>query len=79
MSVAAGWYCCHPQILSFAHIMEAHKDRPLHIPLVNLRGLPEELWQAVLAVVTTPPVSDFLSVGLTLSLQYPPLPQPVAV
>jgi uncharacterized protein YuzE len=65
--------------ISFAHIMEAHKDRPLHIPLVNLRGLPEELWQAVLAVVTTPPVSDFLSVGLTLSLQNPPLPQPIAV
>lgn len=65
--------------ISFALIMAAHKDRPLLIPLVNLRGLPEDLWQAVLTIVTTPPVSDFLSVGLTFSLQNPPLPQPVAV
>ena len=65
--------------ISFARIMEAHKDRPLLIPLVNLRSLPEDLWQAVLAIVTTPPVSDFLSVGLTLSLQNPPLPELVAV
>lgn len=65
--------------ISFARMMEVYKDRPLLIPLVNLRGLPEDLWQAVLAVVTTPPVSDFLSVGLTLSLQNPPLPEPIAV
>ena len=65
--------------ISFARIMEAHKERPLLVPLLNLRGLPEDLWQAVLAVVTTPPVSDFLSVGLTLSLHNPPLPEPVAV
>ncbi|MEZ4734951.1 MAG: hypothetical protein R3E79_48270 [Caldilineaceae bacterium] len=42
-------------------------------------GMPEDLWQAVLAVVTPPPVSDFLSVGLTLSRQKPPLPEPIGV
>lgn len=55
--------------ISFAHVMEIHRDRLLLIPLVNRRGLPEALWQVVLAVVTTPPVMDFLSVRLILSLK----------
>ncbi len=45
--------------ISFSHLMAAHRDQPLTIPLMNLRRLPEDLWQAVLAVVTTAPVSDF--------------------
>src|SRR5712692_2313472 len=40
--------------------------------------LPADLWHAVLTVVTTPPVSDFLAVGLWFSPQIPPLPAPVS-
>jgi hypothetical protein len=60
--------------ISFARMMAAHQDRPLTVPLANLRNLPEDLWQAVWAVITTPPVSDFLDVALSLSPQVPPLP-----
>lgn len=62
--------------ISFAHMMAHSQDKPLNVPLANLRNLPEELWQAVLAVTTTPPVSDYLAVGLSLSPRVPPLPEP---
>ena len=65
--------------ISFAQMMTHYRDRPLQVPLANLRNLPEDLWQAVWAVLTTPPVSDFLDVGLVLSPQVPPLPERVAV
>jgi hypothetical protein len=65
--------------ISFAAMMAHHKDKPLNIPLAKLRSLPDDLWQAVMAVVTTPPVSDFLAVGLSVSPQAPPLPELVAV
>ena len=65
--------------ISFAQMMAHYRDRPLQVPLANLRNLPEDLWQAVWAVLTTPPVSDFLDVGLALSPQVPPLPERVAV
>jgi hypothetical protein len=61
--------------ISFARMMAHYQDRPLSVPLANLRNLPEDLWQAVLTVITTPPVSDFLAVGLSLSPQVPPLPE----
>jgi len=61
--------------ISFAHIMAYHREKPLSVPLTNLRNLPEDLWQATLRVITTPPVSDFLNVGLSLSPQVPPLPE----
>ncbi len=61
--------------ISFSHILRHYQERPLSIPLANLRHLPDDLWQAVLAVITTPPVSDFLSVGLSLAPQVPPLPE----
>jgi hypothetical protein len=64
--------------ISFARLMAHYRDRPLSVSLANLRNLPEDLWQAVLAVITTPPVSDFLDVGLALSPQVPPLPERVA-
>ena len=64
--------------VSFARMMAHYRDRPLNVPLANLRNLPEDLWKAVLAVITTPPVSDFLAVGLSLSPQAPPLPERVA-
>jgi hypothetical protein len=63
--------------ISFSHMMAHYRDRPLSVPLANLRNLPEDLWQAVLAVTTTPPLSDFLAVGLSLSPRVPPLPEQV--
>lgn len=64
--------------ISFARMMAHYRHTPLSVPLANLRNLPEDLWQAVLAVITTPPVSDFWGVGLSLSPQVPPLPEQVA-
>ncbi len=64
--------------INFTPMMAHYRDRPLSVPLTNLRNLPEDLWQAVLAVVTTPPLSDFLEVGLSLSPQVPPLPERAA-
>lgn len=61
--------------ISFSRLMAAHRDQPLTIPLMNLRSLPEDLWQAVLAVVTTAPVSDFLAVNLSVLPQMPLLPE----
>lgn len=64
--------------ISFSRMRAHYRERPLNVPLANLRNLPEDLWQAVLAVITTPPVSDFLAIGLSLSPQVPPLPERVA-
>lgn len=64
--------------INFARLKTRYANRPLNVPLANLRNLPDELWQSVLNVVTTPPVSDFLSVGLSLSPQIPPLPEQVS-
>ena len=61
--------------ISFEKMMKAHHDSPVIVSLANLRQLPEELWQAVLTVVTTAPVSDYLAVNLLLSPQTPPLPE----
>jgi hypothetical protein len=63
--------------IRFARMMEHYQHKPVSVPLANLRNVPEDLWDAVLAVITTPPVSDFLAVGLSLSPQVPPLPEPV--
>ncbi len=62
--------------VSFQKMMAAHRDRPLRVSLANLRSLPDDLWLATLSVVTTPPVSDFLSVDLALAPHFPPLPLP---
>lgn len=64
--------------ISFERMMAHYRNKPLSVPLANLRHLPEELWQAALAVITTPPVSDFLAIGLSLSPQIPPLPERMA-
>ena len=64
--------------VSFTQMMAHYRNKPLSAPLASLRNLPEDLWQAVLAVITTPPVNDFLGVGLSLSPQVPPLPERVA-
>ena len=65
--------------VSFARMMAHYQDKPLHVPLANLRNLPDDIWQAVVEVVTTPPVSDFMAVGLTIAPHIPPLPAELAV
>lgn len=67
------------KFISFARMQEYHQSKPLHVPLANLRGLPDAVWPAVLAVITTPPVSDFLAVELSFSPQVPPLPERMIV
>ena len=62
--------------VNFSYLKDRYEDKPIEVPLARLRNLRDDLWQAVLAVVTTPPVSDFLSVGLSLTPQVPPLPRP---
>ncbi len=65
--------------ISYECMMAHRRDQPITVALANLRHLPDELWQAVIAVITPPPVSDFLAVGLTLTPQTPPLPELIAV
>ncbi len=62
--------------ISFSRLMAHYQDEPLTISLDRLRDLPDDLWQAVMKVVTTTPVSDVLAVGLAVALQVPPLPVP---
>lgn len=61
--------------ISFARMMAHHRNKSLSVPLAKLRNLPDDLWQAVLTVLTTSPVSDFLGIRLSLSPQAPPLPE----
>ena len=60
--------------INFSFLQSAYQNRPFNVPLSNLKNLPDELWQAVIAVVTSSPVSDFLDVGLSFSPHLPPLP-----
>ena len=60
--------------VSFSRMMAHHLNKPLTISLYRLRNLPNDLWQAVMDVVTTSPVSDVLAVGLSVVPQAPPLP-----
>ena len=61
--------------ISFARMMAHHRDRALTIFLQHLRNLPDDLWQAVVAVVTSPSVSDLLRMELAVMPQVPPLPE----
>ena len=65
--------------ISFQKMREAHRQQPLRVSLSNLRSLPDDIWLATLSVVTSPPVSDFLSVDLAISPHFPPLPHSLAV
>lgn len=65
--------------VNFTRMIAHHQDKPLTISLDALRNLPDDLWQAVIAVMTSPPVSDFLAVGLSVVPQVPPLPELAAV
>lgn len=61
--------------ISFKHLMAHHRDKPVAISIESLHNLPEDLWQATMAVITTSPVSDFLNIGLSLLPRVPPLPE----
>jgi hypothetical protein len=61
--------------VSYERMIAHYQHEPIPVSLVNLRHLPEDLWQAVLDVLTTPPASDFLNVTLSLNPQTPPLPE----
>jgi hypothetical protein len=50
--------------------------QPMTIPLANLRNLPDDLWQAVISVISSAPVTDVLDVAFSLGMQVPPLPAP---
>ena len=65
--------------ISFSRMMAYHRDRPLTISLERLRNLPENLLLIVMGVITTPPVSDFLTAELAIAPQVPPLPELVQV
>jgi uncharacterized protein YuzE len=60
--------------VSFSRLIAHHQDKPLTISLDQLRDLPDDLWQAVIDVMTTSPVRDVLQVGLSVAPQVPPLP-----
>lgn len=61
--------------ISFEAMRAQLGGKPLTVPLTNLRNLPEELWQAVLAVISTAPVSDVLDVTFAIDVQAPPQSQ----
>jgi hypothetical protein len=63
-------------LVSFSRMMAHHSSQPLTISLDRLRDLPDNVWQVVMDVVTKPPVSDVLTVGLAITPQVPPLPEP---
>ena len=62
-------------LVSFSRLMAFHRDKPLMISLERLRNFPADLWPIVLSVVTSPPVSDFLSAELAVAPRVPPLPE----
>ena len=61
--------------VSFSRMMAVHRERPLTISLEQLRNLPSALWPAVLTVLTSPPVSDFLTAEMASAPRVPPVPE----
>ena len=57
--------------ISFAQMMARRREQPFSVTLSDLRGLPADLWQAVLEVTTTPPVSDYLTMGISIAFPFP--------
>lgn len=57
--------------ISFAQMMAQRREQPFSVALADLRSLPTDLWRAVLEVTTTPPVSDYLTVGFSMTLPFP--------
>jgi hypothetical protein len=64
--------------ISFVQMLARQRERPFNVALTDLRGLPTDLWQAVLEITTVPPVSDYLTVGLSMAFPFPATPELVA-
>lgn len=64
--------------ISFAQMLGRYRDQPFSVALSDLRELPDDLWLAVLEVTTTPPVSDYLTVGLSMAFPFPATPELIA-
>ena len=64
--------------ISFAQMLERRREQPGNVTLSDLRGLSTDLWQAVLEVTTTPPVSDYLTMGISMAFPFPAAPELVA-
>src|SRR5712692_7377039 len=62
--------------ISFQAMRERLAGQPMTIPLANLRNLPDDLWQAVISVISSAPVTDVLDVAFSFGMQVPPLPAP---
>lgn len=60
--------------ISFQAMRDRLAGQPITIPLANLRNLPDNIWQAVIAVISSAPVSDVLEVAFSLAIQVPALP-----
>ena len=58
-------------LISYSRLRERLHGQALSVSLDELRNLPGDVWQAVVAVVTTPPVSEILGVAFTISLPNP--------
>ena len=61
--------------VSFQAMREHLAGQPITIPLANLRNLPDNIWQAVVTVISSAPVSDVLGVAFSVAIQMPKLPQ----
>jgi hypothetical protein len=62
-------------LISYSKLRERMAGQPLTVSLDELRNLPDDIWHAVVEVVTMPPVSEILGVAFTISLPLPALPQ----
>ena len=68
-------YAAGLTFVNFARMMATYRDQPLTISLEQLRNLPSNLCSAVLTVLTTSPISDFLATELAIVPRVPPLPE----
>lgn len=60
--------------ISYQAMRDRLTTQPITIPLANLRNLPDNIWQAVLAVISSAPVSDVLEVAFSFAIQAPAFP-----
>ena len=61
-------------VISYSRVRETLQGHSLSVPMEDLRNLPDDIWQAVVAVVTTPPLSEILGLAFTISLPIPVIP-----
>jgi Protein of unknown function (DUF2283) len=57
--------------VSYSKLRQRRKGKPLTVSLDKLRNLPDDVWHAVVEVVTSSPVSEILQVAFSISLPVP--------